>query len=367
MTPATASPLKTDLQPQTGTGPGCRSPRVVVITGASAGVGRATAQAFARQGARIALIARGQEGLEATRAEVEALGGEAFVLPLDVAEAEDVENAATLVEERWGPIDVWINSAMVSVFSPVAQMTAEEFGRVTAVTYLGTVHGTLAALRRMQPRDRGIIIQVGCSLAYRSIPLQAAYCAAKQAARGFTDSLRSELIHDGSRVRLTMVHLPAINTPQFDWTKSRLPRKAQPVAPLFQPEVAADAILWSSVHDRRELYVGWPSVRAMIGDKIAPEAHDHYLARTAYDGQQTASPGDPAAALDAGDSLCPPTSSMSHPLFSLLNILALRQPVVRAEAMKRYGHLILTALSALQQCARSRQAAGRAVRQCIRT
>jgi len=172
-------------------------------------------------------------------------------------------------------------------------MTADDFARVTAVTYLGTVHGTLAALRRMQPRDRGIIIQVGSALAYRAIPLQSAYCAAKHAARGFTDSLRSELIHAGSNVRLTMVHLPAINTPQFDWSKSRLPRQAQPVPPIFQPEVAADAILWSATHDRRELFVGWPSVQAIVSNKIAPGALDHFLARVAYDGQQTDTPKDP--------------------------------------------------------------------------
>lgn len=266
------------------------SPQTVVITGASAGVGRATAQAFARRGARIGLIARGREGLEAARADVERLGGEALVLPLDVADSEEVERAATAIEERFGPIDVWINNAMVSVFSPVAEMTAAEFARVTAVTYLGTVHGTLAALRRMQPRDSGIIIQVGSALAYRAIPLQSAYCAAKHAARGFTDSLRSELIHDGSRVRLTMVHLPAINTPQFDWTKSRLPHKAQPVPPIFQPEIAADAILFCASRNRRELYVGWPSVQAIVGNKIAPGVLDHLLARVAYSGQQTGEP-----------------------------------------------------------------------------
>ena len=278
------------------------SSRVVVITGASAGVGRATAQAFAREGAKIGLIARGHEGLEATRAEVVRLGGEALVLPLDVADAEAVERAAAAVEEAFGPIDVWVNNAMVSVFSPIAQMTAEEFARVTAVTYLGTVHGTLAALRRMQPRDRGIIIQVGSALAYRAIPLQSAYCAAKHAARGFTDSLRSELIHDGSRVRLTMVHLPAINTPQFDWTKSRLPRRAQPVPPIFQPEIAADAILFCASHDRRELFVGLPSVKAILGNRVAPGALDHLLASVAYDGQQTDMP----KAADAPENLWHP-------------------------------------------------------------
>ncbi len=268
---------------------------VVVITGASAGVGRATAQAFARLGARIGLIARGRDGLEGARSDVERLGGEALVLPLDVAHAEEVEAAASAVEEAFGPIDVWINNAMVSVFSPVKEMTAADYARVTHVTYLGTVHGTLAALRRMQPRDRGIVIQVGSALAYRSIPLQSAYCAAKHAARGFTDSLRSELIHDGSKVRLTMVHLPAMNTPQFGWTKSRLPRKAQPVPPIFQPEVAADAILWCARRDRRELFLGWPSVEAIVGNKIAPGALDYYLAHTAYEGQQTDEPRDPHA------------------------------------------------------------------------
>ncbi len=268
-------------------------PPVVVITGASAGVGRATAQAFARRGARIALIARGREGLEGARAEVERLGGQALALPLDVAQADDVESAASLVEEAFGPIDIWINSAMVSVFSPVKEMTAAEFARVTGVTYLGVVHGTLSALRRMLPRDRGIIIQVGSALAYRSIPLQSAYCAAKHAARGFTDSLRSELIHDGSSVRVTMVHLPAINTPQFDWTKSRLPRRAQPVPPIFQPEVAAEAILWCAARNRRELFVGLPSVGAIVMNKIMPGALDHYLAHTAHDGQQTEEAKDP--------------------------------------------------------------------------
>lgn len=265
-------------------------PLVVVITGASAGVGRATAQAFARQGARIGLIARGRDGLEGARAEVEQLGGQALALPLDVANAGDVETAADAVEQAFGPIDVWVNNAMVSVFSPVREMTAEEYGRVTAVTYLGTVHGTLAALRRMQPRNRGVIIQVGSALAYRSIPLQSAYCAAKHAARGFTDSLRSELLHDGSDVRLTMVHMPALNTPQFGWTKSRLPRQAQPVPPIFQPEVAAEAIVWSVTHQRRELYVGWPTLEAIVGNKIMPGALDRYLAHAAWEGQQTDEP-----------------------------------------------------------------------------
>ena len=263
-----------------------RQPEVVVITGASAGVGRATVRAFAERGASIGLIARGREGLEAARQEVEDLGGKALVLPLDVSDADAVELAAAEVEKKLGPVDVWINNAMASVFSPVREMTAEEYRRVTEVTYLGYVYGTLAALRRMLPRDRGTIVQVGSALAYRGIPLQSAYCGAKHAIQGFCDSLRSELIHDGSRVHLTEVHLPAVNTPQFSWVKSRLPRKPQPVPPIFQPEVAAKAIVWAAHHDRREVWVGWPTVKAIAGNKIAPGYADRYLAKNGYESQQ---------------------------------------------------------------------------------
>jgi NAD(P)-dependent dehydrogenase (short-subunit alcohol dehydrogenase family) len=266
---------------------------VVVITGASAGVGRATARAFARPGARIALLARGRDGLEGARREVTAAGAEALVLPMDIANADEVEAAAATIEEKLGPIDVWINNAMVSVFSPVKEMTAEEFRRVTEVTYLGYVYGTLAALKRMLPRDAGVIVQVGSALAYRGIPLQAAYCGAKHAVQGFNDSLRCELLHDGSNVRLTMVQLPALNTPQFSWVKSRLPRKPQPVPPIFQPEVAAEAILWAARQDRPEIYVGWPTVKAIVGDKIAPRFADWYLARNGYGSQQTDEPVEP--------------------------------------------------------------------------
>jgi len=215
---------------------------VVVITGASAGVGRATVRKFASNGARIALLARGIDGLEAARREVEELGSTPLVIPVDVADADQVEAAAARIETDLGQIDIWINNAMASVFSPIKEMTAAEFRRVTEVTYLGYVYGTLAALKRMLPRDRGVIVQVGSALAYRGIPLQAAYCAAKHAIQGFCDSLRCELIHDGSAVRVTMVQMPALNTPQFGWVKSRLPRKAQPVPPIFQPEVAAEGI-----------------------------------------------------------------------------------------------------------------------------
>lgn len=260
---------------------------VVVVTGASAGVGRATARAFAKRGASIGLLARGRDGLEGARREVEAAGGRAFVVPLDVAEAEAVEDAAEVVERELGPIDIWINNAMVSVFSPIKEMTAEDFRRVTEVTYLGAVHGTLAALKRMQPRNRGCIVQVGSALSYRSIPLQSAYCAAKHALRGFTDSLRCELIHDGSAIHVTMVQLPALNTPQFDWTKSRLARKAQPVPPIFQPEVAAEAIYWAAQQKRREVFVGLPTVAAIIGNKVMPGLLDSYLGKTGYESQQT--------------------------------------------------------------------------------
>jgi NAD(P)-dependent dehydrogenase (short-subunit alcohol dehydrogenase family) len=267
-------------------------PEVVVITGASAGVGRATARAFAEQGAHIGLLARGRDGLEAAKREVEEVGGKALVLPVDVANPEQVEGAAAAIEDKFGSIDIWINNAMVSVFSPVKQVTAEEYRRVTEVTYLGCVYGTQAALRRMLPRNSGVIVQVGSALAYRAIPLQSAYCAAKHALQGFTESLRCELLHDGSKVRVTMVQLPALNTPQFSWVKSRLPNKPQPVPPIFQPEVAADAIVWAAHHNQREVWVGWPVVKAIIANKIAPGLADHYLARTGFESQQTNIPED---------------------------------------------------------------------------
>jgi len=269
-----------------------RTAETVVITGASAGLGRAIAQEFGKSGAQVALIARGKEGLEAAAREAEASGGRALVLPGDVSSAETVEAAAESVEREFGKIDVWINNAMVSVFSPVNEMKAEEFRRVTDVTYLGTVHGTLAALKRMLPRDKGKIIQVGSALAYRSIPLQSAYCAAKHAIVGFTDSLRCELIHDRSKVSLTMVHMPALNTPQFDWVKSRLRHKAQPDPPIFEPEVGAKAVFWAAHHRRPEIYVGGSTVEAIVGNKIAPRLLDRYLGRTGYESQQTSEPED---------------------------------------------------------------------------
>jgi short-subunit dehydrogenase len=264
--------------------------RVAVITGAGAGIGRATARAFAQRGYDLGLISRDADRLEAAADEVRAEGHRALVLPLDVADADAVEAAAERVEGELGPIDVWVNDAMTSVFAPIDQLQPDEIHRVTDVTYHGTVHGTLAALRRMRLRDRGVIVQVGSGLAYRSIPLQAPYCGAKAAVRAFTDSLRSELIHDGSNVRVTMVHLPAVNTPQFAWVRSRLPKAAQPLPPIYQPEVAARAIVWAAEHPRRELFVGWPTKVAVLGQKLAPELMDRYLARSAWEGQLTDDP-----------------------------------------------------------------------------
>lgn len=266
---------------------------VVVITGASAGLGRATVREFARHGAHIGLLARGVDGLKGARREVEAAGGKALVLPTDVADPEQVEAAAAAVEKKLGPIDIWVNNAMVSVLSPVKEMKPEEYKRVTEVTYLGFVYGTLAALKRMLPRNRGTIVQVGSALAYRSIPLQSGYCAAKHAIVGFTDSLRCELIHDKSKIHLTMVQMPALNTTQFGWVKSRLKHKAQPVPPIFQPEVGAEAIYWAARHHPRELWVGGSTVAAIEGNKVAPGILDHYLGRTGYKSQQTSEPEDP--------------------------------------------------------------------------
>jgi short-subunit dehydrogenase len=267
--------------------------KVVAVTGASAEVGRAVVREFARQGAQIGLIARGRERLEATRHEVEELGGNALVLPADVANAQQIEAGAERVERELGPIDIWVNDAMTTVFAPFLEITADEFKRTTAVTYLGQVYGTMAALKRMHPRDRGCIVQVGSALAFRSIPLQSPYCGAKHAIVGFTDSIRSELIHNGSAVHITAVMLPAMNTPQFSWCRTRLPRHPQPVPPIFQPEVAARAIVWAASHKRREVNVGWPTVEAIYAQEIAPSFADHYLAKHCFDGQQTSEPVSP--------------------------------------------------------------------------
>ena len=264
--------------------------RTIVVTGASAGVGRATVREFARPGARLALIARGRAGLEAAAAEARAAGAEALALSCDVADAEAVERAAATAEATLGEIDVWVNAAMTAVLAEVTETSAQEFRRVMEVTYLGSVHGWQAALRRMLPRDRGKIIQVGSALGYRGIPLQATYCAAKHAVQGFYESVRAELLHNGSHVSVTIVQLPGLNTPQFTWVRARTKGTPQPVPPIYTPEVAARAIVWASEHERRELWVGRPTIKTIIGQRLIPGFLDHYLAHRAFSSQQSATP-----------------------------------------------------------------------------
>lgn len=273
-------------------------PKVVVVTGASAGLGRAIAHGYAKRGCKLVLLARNPEALEAAVSECAWMGGEAVAIPTDVSDAEAVERAAEEALARFGQIDVWINNAMVSVFSPVKEMTAADYKRVTEVTYLGYVHGTLSALKHMLPRNKGTIIQIGSALAYRSIPLQSAYCASKHAINGFTDSLRCELIHDASNVQITAVHMPAMNTVQFDWVKSRLKNLAQPVPPIYEPDVCAKIVVDAGFakRPRREYWVGFPTVEAVIGQKIAPGFADWFLGKSGYDSQQLPNePRDPAA------------------------------------------------------------------------
>jgi NAD(P)-dependent dehydrogenase (short-subunit alcohol dehydrogenase family) len=267
--------------------------KVVVITGATGGVGRATAWEFAKQGAKIALVARSEAQLEGTKREVEEKGGQAITIMCDVADAEAVEAAAERTERELGPIDVWINNAMNSVFAPFKEIKPDEFKRVTEVTYLGQVYGAMSALKRMIPRNRGSIVLVGSALAFRGIPLQSAYCGAKHGIQGFYDSLRTELMHDKSDIKTCMVQLPAMNTTQFGWVLSRLPNKPRPMGKVYQPEVAARAIVFAAAHNRRSIYVGYPTFKAIIGNKIAPWYADEVLARTGFDGQQTDQPVDP--------------------------------------------------------------------------
>jgi NAD(P)-dependent dehydrogenase (short-subunit alcohol dehydrogenase family) len=267
--------------------------RVVVVTGASAGVGRAAARAFAERGDCVALLARGHEGLDAAQREVEERGGRGLGIPVDVADGAAVDEAATRVEKELGAIDVWVNNAMVSVLARFADLSPEDFKRVTDVSYLGYVYGTMAALRRMLPRDRGVIVQVGSALAYRAIPLQSAYCGAKHAIEGFTESLRCELAHDSSKVRVTLVQLPALNTPQFNQVKTTFSRHPRPVPPIFQPELAANAIVWAAEHPRREFWVGWSTTRAILANRVTPGLLDRYLARTGFEAQQADWPIEP--------------------------------------------------------------------------
>lgn len=269
-------------------GGGASAGKVVVVTGASAGLGRAIAHAFAERGAKVALLARNPEALKSAAAECRAMGGEALAVPTDVSDAEAVETAAAQVEAELGPIDIWVNNAMVSVFSPVKEMEPADYRRVTEVLYLGFVHGTLSALKRMLPRNRGTIVQIGSALAYRSIPLQSAYCACKHAINGFTDSLRCELIHDKSGVKLTQVHMPAMNTWQFYWVKNRLPHKTQPVPPIFEPEVCARVVVEAAMakNPRREYWVGATTVKAIVAQRFIPGLLDRYLAKNGYESQQ---------------------------------------------------------------------------------
>jgi NAD(P)-dependent dehydrogenase (short-subunit alcohol dehydrogenase family) len=261
-------------------------PQVVVVTGSSGGVGRAIAHAFAKRGAHIGLLARGAEALAQVVEEVESLGGQALAVSTDVSDHAQVEAAAVAVEARFGPIDVWVNDAMATVFAEFTSLKPEEFKRATEVTYLGTVYGTMVALSRMKPRDQGTIVQVGSALSYRAIPLQAPYCGSKFAIRGFTDSVRVELMHDKSSVHVTMVQLPGVNTTQFNWCRSKLPDHPQPVPPIYQPEIPAEAIYWASQHHRREVWVGASAVLAILGNRVAPSIADRYLARTGFKGQQ---------------------------------------------------------------------------------
>jgi NAD(P)-dependent dehydrogenase (short-subunit alcohol dehydrogenase family) len=268
--------------------------QTVVVTGASAGIGRATARLFGERGARVGLIARGQAGLDGAVREVEEAGGKALAVSADVADYEQVTDAARQVEEMFGPIDVWVNVAFASVFAPFAEMTAEEFRRVTEVSYLGFVHGTMAALSLMRPRGQGTIVQVGSALGSRSIPLQSAYCGAKHAINGFTSSLRCELLHDKSGVHVTVVQMPAVNTPQFSWVRSRLPNQPQPVPPIFQPEVAARGVVFAADHPgRKQYWVGASTAATILANRVAPALLDRYLARTGYNSQQTSQPVKP--------------------------------------------------------------------------
>jgi short-subunit dehydrogenase len=287
---------------------------IVVVTGSSGGVGRAIAHAFAKRGAHVALMARGEPALQDVKAEVEELGGQALVVPVDVADHEAVESAAERVERELGPIDVWVNDAMATVFAKVIDTKPHEFRRATEVTYLGTVNGTMAALKRMTARDRGVIIQVGSALSYRAIPLQAAYCGSKFGIRGFTDSLRVELRADKSHVRVTMVQLPGVNTTQFNWCRSKMPDHPQPVPPIYQPEIPAEAVYWAAHHRRRELWVGYSAVQAIVGGALAPTFADIYLARTGISGQQI--PGHPVDP-DRPDNLFEPQPQLAatHGIF----------------------------------------------------
>ncbi|MBD8058173.1 SDR family oxidoreductase [Cellulomonas sp. JH27-2] len=318
-------------------------PEVVVVTGASGGIGRATAVAFGARGARVALIARGEEGLAGAADEVRAAGGTALVIPLDVADAEAVDAATDRVEDELGPITTWVNVAFTSVFAPVHQISAAEYRRVTEVSYLGYVHGTLSALRVMRPRDAGTIVQVGSALAYRGIPLQSAYCASKHAIQGFHESLRTELLHDGSGIRTTMVQMPAVNTPQFSWVLSRQPKQAQPVPPIYQPEVAARGVLYAADHPgRREYWVGASTVGTLAANAVAPGVLDRYLARTGFDSQQTSDD----RPKDAPENLWAPADGADGRDFGMHGIFDDRAKASAPQLWASHHHGVLGAVAA---------------------
>jgi NAD(P)-dependent dehydrogenase (short-subunit alcohol dehydrogenase family) len=330
------------------------SPQVVVITGASAGVGRAIAHQFARAGWRIGLIARDTEALDEVKQEVEHFGGSAVVAAADVSDAEAVFASADLVEKTFGGIDVWINDAMVTVFSPVWEMTPEEFRRVTEVTYLGFVHGTMAALRHMRPRNRGTIIQIGSALAYRGIPLQSAYCASKHAIRGFTDSLRTELIHDRSRIRVTVMELSAVNTPQFEWARTHMPHQPRPVAPVVQPEVIARAVFDAVRNPRREYCIGSSTLKVILGNMVLPGFLDRYLAKIAFKGQETTQP----VSLDRKDNLIDPVHSLHRTRGRFGNEAKDKAPVV-AGPVARVAPIVVGGLLLFATGMLAAKAAGR--------
>jgi NADP-dependent 3-hydroxy acid dehydrogenase YdfG len=332
---------------------------VVAVTGASAGVGRAIVHRFAKAGWRIGLIARDASALEEVKREVEQLGASAVVAAADVSEANSLFGAAELIERTFGTVDVWINDAMVTVFSPVWEMSPEEFRRVTEVTYLGFVHGTMAALRLMRPRNAGTIIQIGSALAYRGIPLQSAYCGSKHAIRGFTDSLRTELLHDGSKIRLTIMELPAVNTPQFDWARTHMPRRPRPVAPVVQPEFIAQAVFEAAHHPRREYWIGLSTLKVILGNMVLPSFLDWYLAKAAILGQETSEPVSP----DRADNLMTPVRNL-HRTHGSFDSESNSTPVVTVGPITRVaplliGGILLFALgmaSALRSRSASRQA-----------